>query len=804
MGLETATYLNQLDPTNPLGSDSKAQGDDHLRLIKQVLKNTFPNINAAVTVTPTELNYLAGVTSNVQTQLDAKEVAANKGVANGYCELDASALVPLARLPATLTGKDADTVDGLQGSQLARLDVDNTLLGEQTIQGFTDATANREFLKAVPDDYGVGKPRLTFAKKGAGTYQIALWDTVTNDVGTLRLWAGNVILKGPNVTVDTAAFTATGPSFDVQSTTFTRNGNTVWHAGNDGAGSGLDADTIDGLDSSQLVRTDADSTVTNTILFKGFVHADTYHAAWRVEPDDYGVGKPRISLLKKDPGKYTIALFDSATTRIGTLELLAGTLYLDGDNIQLNATTTTTTGGTFDVQSTTFTRNGNVVWHAGNDGPGSGLDADTIDGLDSSQLARTDASNTLQRPQIIGSFTDTLGATGSVPILQLEPDDYGVGVPRLQLSKKGAGTYFIELWDSFTNDVGTMRLWAGTLELKGPNVNTLGGTFDVQSTNFTRNGNVVWHAGNDGPGSGLDADTVDGLQGSQLARTDVGNILTSLQTITGFSDATTSFVGVTLHPDDFGVGKPRLELTKKGTGTYSILLWDGTTVDVGQLKLQAGTLLLDAPTVNVQGTTFTKDGNTVWHAGNDGPGSGLDADTVDGYQVGSATGQISPRYGGEDTTVVTANTGGAVVTKSFTIPAGALRAGRTCRLCLYGKYNVTSGGPKFSNSTRIDFGATTLVFSTGSFGPTYVYGVTYEWWAIYDIVAFSNDTVGLAGIGYGETGQWDVQPFSLVPSTAATGVDVTANSYTVTYALGLTSGATAWMSVEKLSWSILG
>lgn len=47
MGLETATYINQLDATNPLGSDQKSQGDDHLRLIKSTIKNTFPNFGAA-------------------------------------------------------------------------------------------------------------------------------------------------------------------------------------------------------------------------------------------------------------------------------------------------------------------------------------------------------------------------------------------------------------------------------------------------------------------------------------------------------------------------------------------------------------------------------------------------------------------------------------------------------------------------------------------------------------------------------------------------------------------------------------
>lgn len=47
MGLETGTYINDLTPSWPLASDQKRQGDDHIRLIKDVLKNTFPNASRA-------------------------------------------------------------------------------------------------------------------------------------------------------------------------------------------------------------------------------------------------------------------------------------------------------------------------------------------------------------------------------------------------------------------------------------------------------------------------------------------------------------------------------------------------------------------------------------------------------------------------------------------------------------------------------------------------------------------------------------------------------------------------------------
>jgi hypothetical protein len=42
-------------------------------------------------------------------------------------------------------------------------------------------------------------------------------------------------------------------------------------------------------------------------------------------------------------------------------------------------------------------------------------------------------------------------------------------------------------------------------------------SFSIGTSNFLVNGNTVWHAGNDGPGSGLDADTLDGLHASAFA-----------------------------------------------------------------------------------------------------------------------------------------------------------------------------------------------------------------------------------------------------------------------------------------------
>lgn len=61
MGLETGSYVADLTTTNPTATDAKSQGDDHLRLIKTVLKNTFAGFPGLSVVTGSEAQ---GATTN--------------------------------------------------------------------------------------------------------------------------------------------------------------------------------------------------------------------------------------------------------------------------------------------------------------------------------------------------------------------------------------------------------------------------------------------------------------------------------------------------------------------------------------------------------------------------------------------------------------------------------------------------------------------------------------------------------------------------------------------------------------------
>lgn len=136
MALENGTYVNSLVPANPASTDGLAQADDHIRLIKSTIKNTFPNITGPVTstqaeldaslpaghvsylaalvntgVTSTEYDYLDGVTSNIQTQLNSI-VAGSSNIPQS--NIDYLALITGAGVSSTQFGYLSSTTSDIQ------------------------------------------------------------------------------------------------------------------------------------------------------------------------------------------------------------------------------------------------------------------------------------------------------------------------------------------------------------------------------------------------------------------------------------------------------------------------------------------------------------------------------------------------------------------------------------------------------------------------------------------------------------------------------------------------------------------
>lgn len=89
MGLESATYISELNEAWPLGTDGKNTLDNHARMTKAVLKNTFPNIGAAaVTGTAAQIN--AAVASGGLSTVSSSTTSLSISVASKSLTVEAS------------------------------------------------------------------------------------------------------------------------------------------------------------------------------------------------------------------------------------------------------------------------------------------------------------------------------------------------------------------------------------------------------------------------------------------------------------------------------------------------------------------------------------------------------------------------------------------------------------------------------------------------------------------------------------------------------------------------------------------
>lgn len=59
MALDNAQFISELSITDPPGTDPVSEGDDQIRTTKRATQQSFPNINAAVTLTSAQLNQAA-------------------------------------------------------------------------------------------------------------------------------------------------------------------------------------------------------------------------------------------------------------------------------------------------------------------------------------------------------------------------------------------------------------------------------------------------------------------------------------------------------------------------------------------------------------------------------------------------------------------------------------------------------------------------------------------------------------------------------------------------------------------------
>ena len=129
------------------------------------------------------------------------------------------------------------------------------------------------------------------------------------------------------------------------------------------------------------------------------------------------------------------------------------------------------------------------------DGSGSGLDADLLDALESTQFLRSDASDS-RDAGVYTTFYNTdsvLGTTTSVQNLVIQQNNATTGDAFMTFNVNGGAGAYLGL------DRDTSQFFVGG--------------WDLGATKYK-----LWNAGNDGSGSGLDADTLDTYQASEFPR----------------------------------------------------------------------------------------------------------------------------------------------------------------------------------------------------------------------------------------------------------------------------------------------
>lgn len=98
--------------------------------------------STGTTTTLTELNYVHGVTSNIQTQLNGKIATSQKGAANGVASLDDTGRVPSSQLPSYVD----DVVEGyLSGSKFYKESAHTTEIAGETGKIYVDLSTNKTY-----------------------------------------------------------------------------------------------------------------------------------------------------------------------------------------------------------------------------------------------------------------------------------------------------------------------------------------------------------------------------------------------------------------------------------------------------------------------------------------------------------------------------------------------------------------------------------------------------------------------------------------------------------------------------------
>ena len=245
-------------------------------------------------------------------------------------------------------------------------------------------------------------------------------------------------------------------------------------------------------------------------------------------------------------GADKIAFWDQSATSFGWLSLGTG-LTFSGTTLALDAGLATLAGLTPTANNFIVGNAGGTAWEVKTP-----ADSRTALGLGTAAVVNTGTSGATI-PLLNGTNTwsgpQTLSATA--PTYAFIDTDAATDTGRLRFSFDSGVFALQALTDAGAFGATAWRVLRTGTTIDEFEVNAtvidINGTADFSVAPTVGGSNTVWHAGNDGAGSGLDADTLDGVQGSAYAT------LAGTQTFSG-TKTFSSNSGTAFAPASGGTG----------------------------------------------------------------------------------------------------------------------------------------------------------------------------------------------------------------------------------------------------------
>ena len=305
---------------------------------------------------------------------------------------------------------------------------DKTLNVTNAGSGSFGITAEGTITAALFSGSGASLTSLNASNISSGTIAAARVATLNqNTTGSSASCTGNSATATKLATARTIA----GVSFD-GSANISLNNNAITNgAGYITSADGGNADQVDSLHASSFLRSDADDTATGNLQLNGqinFNETGNYPVVIGNASGDStakllirGAASPYMQFRENNTDKAYLQWHSDGYFRVVNQE----------DNAQLRIQD--------DIKFSQDGSNFYSLWHAGNDGSGSGLDADTLDGIDSGSFVRSDQQDSISGQLNINGGTGNGSNDATLHITATNNNDWGLIVDKYNSSANEYG-----------------------------------------------------------------------------------------------------------------------------------------------------------------------------------------------------------------------------------------------------------------------------------------------------------------------------------------------------------------------------